>query len=381
VYGKEKNNMKVVQVNKLYYPFVGGVEKVVYDISNEIKNSVDVEVLVCNTENKLVKEEIEDVKVTRTASLGIYFSMPVSLSFPKYLRSYDADIYHFHFPFPLADISYMLGRKIKGKVVVTWHSDIVKQKLMLKFYGPILRRFLKKHADVILATSPQLIESSPFLSEVKDKCKVVPLGIDVDKYKITETVNQNVDKIHEKYGDNLILFVGRLIYYKGVEYLVRAMENVSKGKLLIVGEGKLKDELISLTKELNLEDKIEFLGKASDEELISYYHACDLFVLPSIAKSEAFGLVQLESMACGKPVISTNLPTGVPFVNENGKTGIVVEPENSAQLSEAINELMNDDNKRQQYGQYAKDRVEKVFTREKMAENVLDIYKELLREK
>lgn len=371
--------MKVLQVNKLYYPFIGGVEKVVYDIADQLKDKVDMEILVCNTDNRNQVEFVNDVKVTRSRSLGIYFSMPVSPNFPLMLKRKKADIYHFHMPFPLGEFSYLLSRP-KGKVVATWHSDIVKQKTLLKFYKPFLMKFIER-ADVILTTSPQMIENSPFLQNVKEKCRVVPLGIDVKPYiELNEETEKKMQEIKKQHGERLVFFLGRLVYYKGVQYLVEAMKNI-KGKLLLAGAGQLEDELKETVKRLNIEDKVVFLGKLKDEELPAYYHACDVFVLPSVASSEAFGLVQLEAMACGKPVVSTNLPTGVPFVNQHRKTGIVVEPMNVEQLAEAVNELLDNEDLRIQYGTYAKNRVLNEFTKEKMAEKILNIYKELLENK
>ncbi|OCL25565.1 hypothetical protein U472_14635 [Orenia metallireducens] len=369
--------MKVLQVNKLYYPFTGGVEQVAYDISTQLKDKVDMNVLVANDQFKKLEEEVNGIKVFRSASIGTYFSMPVAPTFPFDLRKFDSDILHFHLPFPLGVMSYLLTRT-KAKTIVTWHSDIVKQKKILKLYKPFLMKFLDK-VDKIVATSPNLIESSPFLQPFKEKCTVIPLGVDTEQFKIDNNIEIKVNKIKSKYDKPIIFFVGRLVYYKGVKYLVEAMQNVD-AKLLIGGTGSLSDDLKALSKKYNLDDKIEFLGFVDDKDLPAYYHASDMFVLPSVAKSEAFGIVQLEAQACGKPVISTNLPTGVPYANKDKETGLVVEPKSSKQLAEAINLLLENEEIRLEYGDNAKRRVNELFTVEKMGESYFDLYQKLISE-
>jgi rhamnosyl/mannosyltransferase len=317
------------------------------------------------------------VRIVRAGSLGIFLSMPVSFSLPFLLKklSKDADVLHFHMPFPLAVMSYLLVRP-NGKVVLWWHSDIVRQKRIMLLYKPFLFRFLKKADRIIVATVEQ-IESSAFLKVFKDKCEVVPFGIDTRNLQLDSDTRQEVAKIREKYGSKIVLFVGRLIYYKGVEHLIRAMKDVD-GKLLIVGEGPLEGELRSLVAEYRLEDKVAFIGRVEDQGMAAYYHSCDVFVLPSIARSEAFGIVQLEAMACGKPVINTDLPTGVSHVSRNGETGITVPPADPAALTEAMNRLFEDSDLRQKCGANARRRVEERFGAARMIEDVFGVYERVL---
>ena len=173
------------------------------------------------------------------------------------------------------------------------------------------------------------------------------------------------------------MFVGRLCYYKGVEYLIEAMQWVN-AKLLIVGDGELREKLEEMTVSLGLEERVKFLGKVSNELLKYCYQICDVFVLPSVEPTEAFGLVQLEAMAYGKPVINTLLPTGVPFVSIDGKTGLTVEPRNSKALADAINKLLSDDELRKKFGIQARNRVVENFTVDKMNEKILKVYQELM---
>ena len=174
-----------------------------------------------------------------------------------------------------------------------------------------------------------------------------------------------------------MLFVGRLVPYKGVEILIRALENV-KARLWIVGTGPLEASLKNLVREKGIADRVLFLGHVPDEDLVTYYHACDLFALPSITNQEMFGLVQLEAMACSKPVISTTVPTGVPWVNQHGKTGYTVTPGNSAELKQAIQRLLSSPQLRDEMGAAGRARVQRHFTSTRMAEGILQVYQETL---
>jgi glycosyltransferase involved in cell wall biosynthesis len=164
-----------------------------------------------------------------------------------------------------------------------------------------------------------------------------------------------------------------------VEFLIRALENI-KARLWIIGVGPLEDSLKTLVAEKGLADRVEFLGQVSEPDLVAYYHACDVFVLPSITNAEMFGVVQLEAMACRKPVISTDLPTGVSWVNQHGKTGYVVPPENVEELANAIQQLLNSASLREEMGAAGRMRVEQQFTSTTMAEAMLQVYEEMVDE-
>ena len=178
----------------------------------------------------------------------------------------------------------------------------------------------------------------------------------------------------------MVLFVGRFVYYKGVEVIVEAFKGI-EADLVMVGSGALKEKLQTMVREYQLEDKVHFRSGLNDEELAAYFNACDIFVLPSVANTEAYGLVQLEAQACGKPVISTNLPTGVPFVNRHGETGLVVEPNDVQGLRKAIQQLVDDSELRVQLGKQAKKRMLAEFTDVEMTKKVYDIYCEILNKK
>lgn len=369
--------IKILQISKFFYPHFGGIEKLVKDINTGLKEDLNIKVLTCQVKGKGNREIVEGIEIFRASSIGSYFSVPISFDFPFLLKklSRDRDILHFHLPFPLAIISYLLVRP-KGKVVVWWHSDILKPKNLYKLYKPFLRRFLNK-VDKIIVYTPYHIKNSDVLNDFIDKCEVIPFGIDIEQFNFTDGIKEKVEKIRGKYGPKIILFVGRLIYYKGLEYLLQAMTEIS-AKLLIIGEGKLHSSLQKLAENLKIDDKVFFLGRVKNSDILAYYHACDIFVLPSIEKTEAFGLVQLEAMACGKPVINTNLPTGVPYVSKNEVTGLTVSPKNSKALTKAIKILLNNENLRKKYGKNSKKRVEEMFTKEEMFKKIFNTYKKVL---
>ncbi len=371
-------SMKVLQINKYFYPYTGGVEQVVYDICSALNDKVDMNVLVANDGFHKVTETINGTKILRSPSLGNYFSMPIAPLFPIEMKKFEADILHFHFPFPLGDMSYLLA-KPKGKTILTWHSDIIRQKNILKLYKPFLLSFLKR-VDRIVTTSPNMIEYSDFLKRFEHKCHVIPLGVDPKRFELNIEIKDKVENLKRRYQKPLIFFMGRLIYYKGVQFLIEAMKDID-AHLIIGGSGPLRPELEALAAKNDITHKITFEGFIKDKDLPAYYHASDLFVLPSVEASEAFGIVQLEAQVCGKPVVSTNLPTGVPYANKDGITGLIVPPKDSASLSRAIRTLLEDDDLRRKLGFTARERVLKEFTVEKMGQRYLNLYENLILEK
>ena len=369
--------MKILQVNKFYYPWIGGIETVVKDIAEGLRDKADIEVLVCQPKGKTKIELINGVKVIKSGSLGTYFSMPVSFSFFRFFNklSKNADIIHLHMPFPLGDLACLLSR-YKGKVVVWWHSDIVKQKKLMIFYKPLMNWLLKR-ADLIIAATQGHINSSIYLKPYKQKCKIIPFGLKLNEYKVNSNKMILTNQLYNK-KNKKVLFVGRLVYYKGIHVLIEAFKNLKNCELFIVGEGILLNELKSSVNKFNLMNVIHFLGKLSDEDLKQAFLDCDIFVLPSVANSEAFGLVQLEAMFYEKPVINTSLTTGVPYVSLNNISGLTVKPNDPKELSKAIQKLADNDRLRNELGKNGKQRVENIFNIDKILNSLHCEYKNLL---
>lgn len=361
--------MKILQVNKFYFPLIGGVERVVQQIAEGLngENNFEIEILCCQSKGKEKEEVINNVKVYRASSFGVYLGMPISLDFFKKYKKLIANynLVFLHYPFPLAFIAYFLFSRNKD-LVIWYHSDIVRQKMAEIFFRPF-HLFAFKKAKKIFVSNPNLIKSSSYLRKFEQKCVVIPFGVDLEEFKLTEQIKNEAMLIKEKYGKPLILLVGRYVYYKGFEYLIGAAKEI-EAKFLIIGSGPLKKKYEKLIKKYNLGNKVFLISPI--ENLSIFYHACDVFVLPSIAKSEAFGLVLLEAMACGKPVISTELGTGTSFVNQDGVTGFVVPSKNSQALAQAIKKIIENTKILEEFGKNAQERVRVYFSLEKMLEEV-----------
>lgn len=368
----------VLHIYKDYYPpVVGGIEMHINQVANGTKDEYDVRVLVANNKPKTEIEKVGDIKVVKAASWGRVASAPLCPSFGYLLKKYSADILHFHCPNPTGDVTYLL-RRPKGKVVVTYHSDVVRQSWAMFVYGKFLRKFLSK-ADVIMPTTPNYVESSKYLQPFAEKCCPVPLGIDVSRFELTPELKARAQERRKiARGKPFLLFVGRLRYYKGLHFLIQALSRIEDAHLVIVGSGPELKNIRKQVKLFKVDNRVTLAGSVGDEDLVSYYHAADVFCLPSHLRSEAYGLVQLEAMACGVPVVSCDLKTGVPYVNQHEKTGLIVPPAAPGKLAEAVNKLIKDITLRHRLGDTAKKRVHEQFDLPVMINKVKQIYSDVL---
>lgn len=368
-------DLDVLQVSKYYYPEVGGIEQVVQTLAEELHGpEMGVQVLAAAAGGRGGHERINGVPVTKVTSLGELASTPLTPLFPVRLasRGRSVDIVHLHLPNPVAVASYLSFGPSDPRLVVTYHSDIVRQSKALKLYRPMLHRVLGR-ADRIVTTSPNLLEHSEHLQPHADRCEVIPLSVDLDRFDAYEGPEYDLPTDPDR---PTLLFVGRLSYYKGVQHLVDAMGDVD-ADLLVVGDGDRREDVESRARERGVTDRIHFLGRVDDEMLDFCYREADVFVLPSVAPSEAFGIVQLEAMAVGTPVVNTDLPTGVPWVSRDGETGLTVPPGDARALADAINRLVENPELRRRYGENAAERVHETFGRERMVERTRELYEEL----
>lgn len=373
--------MKIVHSYKDYWPVVGGIENHLRMITGGLKNIPDIEqtVLVTNLARQEAIEEIDGVKVVKAARWLTVSRAPIAPSYLGWMGrlTSGADIAHLHFPYPIGEMAYLAAGRAK-KLVLTYHSDIVRQKNLLRGYRPFLLRILEK-ADVITVSNPQYIQSSPFLQPHAAKCVVIPHGQDTARFvSASPQVEAAASAIRQKYQTQIVLFVGLLRYYKGVSFLVEAMKDVN-ATLLLVGEGPEGEALRAQVAQAGLGGKVVFLGRVKDDELAALYRACDVFVLPSIERSESLGAVQIEAMAAGKPVVCTELGTGTTFVNQDGITGLVAPPRDAAALAAAINRLLSDPDLRGRFGAGAQNRALTEFTKEKMVERLDALYRSLVK--
>jgi rhamnosyl/mannosyltransferase len=351
---------------------MGGIETHLQNLCNELRDVVEVRVFVSNAGRRTVEEVVEGVRVTRVGTTATLSAAPISPGLVARIRREAADIVHLHHPNPIAVMAYLLSGH-RGKLVITYHSDIVRQKSLGKVFQPFLDRSLSR-ADAIITTSPNYLAMSPVLQAHVERCHVLPYGIPVEQFEQKDEAA--VAAIRERFGHRLVITVGRLIYYKGFDVLIRAMNDVD-GTLLVVGDGPLRGELETLAAELGIADRIRFLGEIQNRDIVPYYQAADVFALASVARSEAFGIVQLEAMACGRPVVNTGLDSGVPFVSLDGETGLTVPPGDAGALARALTTLLDDDELRERYGEAARRRVAAEFTAPVMGRRMLELYRSL----
>ena len=376
--------MRITMLNKYYPPHLGGIEFHMRDLAEALaaRDDTQVRAIVSNDEDSRAEETMNGVEVVRLPRWREYSSTPIVPTMTSAIRAEAAgdpapDLFHLHFPYPWGEVSW-LRAKTDTPTVLTYHSDIVRQKGALELYKPFLRRALDR-VDLVIASSPNMVEHSPYLSAVSHKCRVVPFGIDVDAFAETPALAKRAAELRKPHGERpIILFVGRLIYYKGADVLVRAMASVPEADLVIIGSGPLESELREIAVANQMADRVTFLGGQPFDELVAWYHAADVFALPSTARSEAFGLVQLEAHATGTPVVSTTLTTGVPFANQDGETGLTVPPGDVEALAEALRTLVTDVELRTDLGHRALERVRTGFTIERMVDDTLAVYREAL---
>lgn len=368
--------MKILHVGK-FWPMRGGMERVMYEITKDASvrgHQCDMLCAAADKPGDVILNENSRIICTPT-----WFKVASTMITPKMVtelrricRNYD--IIHLHHPDPMATLALRLSG-YEGKVIVHWHSDILKQKTLLKFYKP-LQTWMLKRADAVVGTSPVYISNSPYLTDFQDKTICLPIGVT----KVTPLAH-GVEAIRERYkGKKIIFSVGRLVGYKGHKYLIDAAKYLSDDYVIIIGgSGPMFTPMKLQIAEEKLEEKVILPGRLSDQDLQNYYGACDVFCLSSIWKTEAFGLVQIEAMSCGKPVVATLIEgSGVSWVNLDGYSGINVPPQNSPALAEAIMTITKDPDTYLQFSRNAEKRYEEYFTKEHMLRNCQDIYDSLL---
>jgi rhamnosyl/mannosyltransferase len=363
--------MRILQLGKYYYPYMGGIETHLKELCHALKRSHDVEVVVFNDRPELLRESAAGIDVTRVPSLGRFASTEISPALVSELSRREYDLVHLHTPNPMGMAAYLVARKPRAhQLVVTHHSDTVRQARLRKAFQPIFRKVMNR-ADAVVATSHRYLETSVELQPYKRKTVIIPYGIDGASFD-TPTRSE-VQAIRQKYGPRIVLAVGRLIYYKGFNVLLDAMTQID-GAAVIAGDGPLREELERETRQRALQDRVHWLGDVHNDDLRPFYAAADVFVLPSIARSEAFGIVQIEAMASGVPVVNTSLDSGVPEVSQDGITGLTVPPGDASALAKAINRLLSDPDLRGVLGRAGRKRALAEFSTVVMANRINELY-------
>lgn len=373
--------MKILQIGK-FYPIRGGVEKVMYDIMSGLSMRGVFCDMLCAALDRRTLGEIRLNEYARLFCMPTIIKLAATMISPAMIFKLrriqkDYDMIHIHHPDPMACMALFFSG-YKGKVLLHWHSDILKQKVLLKFYAPF-QRWLIKRADVIAGTTPVYVRQSPFLQSVQEKVISIPIGV-----LPLRSWSEDMLRIKERYAGKKIIFsLGRLVEYKGFEYLIKAASLLSDDFVFLIGgTGPLKDSLQKNINDLGISERVVLLGYIPDEKVPDYFWACDLFVLSSIYKTEAFAIVQIEAMSCGVPIVATRIEeSGVSWVNKQGISGLNVPPRDAQSLADAIELILSDSELHANLVRGALERYRSMFTREQMIDRCLEVYNSLMVEK
>jgi O-antigen biosynthesis rhamnosyltransferase len=367
--------MKVLHFYKTYYPLsYGGVEQVIYQLaSGSASYGVESTILTLSPHKVSRNIQVNGHSVYRCRSIFKVASTDFSLSAFHWFNELakNVDVIHYHFPWPFMDIVHLTA-KTKKPSVVTYHSDIVRQKFLLKLYSPIKHKFLQS-TDAIVATSPNYLTTSEVLQRYQDKVEVIPIGLNRDLYPASKP--ERCKYWEKRLGNKFFLFVGVLRYYKGLNILLDAL---ALGDLptVIIGAGPIESELKAQAQLLQLKNII-FLGQVSDEDKVAILDLAYAIIFPSHLRSEAFGISLLEGAMFAKPMISSEIGTGTSFINIDQQTGIVVPPSSSRDLHLAMIYLWNNPETAASMGLKAFERYENFFTGDKMCQRYADLYRSL----
>ena len=372
---------KVLHISKYYFPFIGGVEQVARDCVNALKDKYEQKVICFNHEKGDSVDEVDGVEVVRASCFAKIASQSLSMDYEKLLKKvlneFKPDYVVFHYPNPfVGSILTKYFKKKTFKLILWWHLDIVKQKFLKIFFEGQNKKLLK-YADKIVATSPNYVEGSPYLSINKEKCVVIPCCFNIDRMAYNDSNIEASLELKKKYEGKTILFsFGRHVPYKGLTYLIQASKLLDDSyKVLIGGKGPLTEELEN---EAKGDSKVEFLGKISDDDLKNYFLASDIFCFPSITRNEAFGIGLAEAMYYGKPSVTFTIPcSGVNWVSIHNETGLECENGNVQAYADAIKKLASDKALREKLGAAAKERSIEHFTYEKFKENTIQLFNSL----
>lgn len=365
--------MKILQISNYYKPHIGGIEQTSHDISDSLKKMNDTMVLCFSEDKKDKDENIDGVRVIKCGVNVKVSSQAISTSYGKKLKmvlnEFKPDIVIFHFPNPFVSHYLLKYKKRNFKLVVWFHADIVNQKILGKFFISQTTKLLKR-ADKIICTSPNYRDESKTLLNFKAKTQVIASCINEKRLIKTDSTNKKAIEIKNNYLNKTIVFaIGRHVKYKGLTYLIESAKYLDDSyQVLIAGSGPLTNELKEQGKGLN---NVQFLGRISDEDIVSYLSATNIYAFPSITKNEAFGISLAEAMYFGLPCVTFKIPgSGVNYVSLNNVTGIEVENSNSEAFAKAIIKLANDKQLANKLGQEAKTRVTNLFTFDTFSQNL-----------
>jgi glycosyltransferase involved in cell wall biosynthesis len=370
--------MKVLQLSKFYPPVMGGIEAVAWELTEGLNRAGVATDVLCSSHHRRSVREVAPAgyAVVRAGTLGMLQSTSIAPAMLPLLRQMAAavDVVHLHMPDPMAAAAFWAVRP-RARLVVHWHSDVIRQRLALRAYQP-LQDWLLRRADAIVATSPPYAESSEPLRPWRDKVHVIPIGI-TDNRPVACSVK--ADALRQRFGRRRIIFsLGRMTYYKGFDVLIEAAARLpDECVVLIGGDGELLPAFRDLVAARGLTDKVHLLGHVRAGDLPSQVEACDVFCMPSTVRAEAYGVAMVEAMVMGKPIVATDIAgSGVPWVNQHGRTGLNVPVRDPGALADALHRLLADADLRDRMGQAARQRYEAEFHAELMAQRMLELYRQ-----
>jgi glycosyltransferase involved in cell wall biosynthesis len=375
--------MRVLHFGKFPARHFGGIETHVKGLTEGLAAAgVDVTNLVYDigrSSGGAIETMVNGVRIVAVPCRNTIASLPIAPMTPgivsKFTRAKAFDVAHAHFPDPLAFACLPLAGDAAR--VASWHSDIVRQRLFGKVYGA-LARTLFDPLDAIAGATPSHLESEQMKAFRPRQRHVVPYGVDVARFALTPEVEAHARRLQAEVGERPIVFaLGRHVYYKGFDVLIDAMRDVDAA-LLLGGEGPMTAELQARAAASPARDRVRFVGRIADEDLPAYYHASAIYCLPSLATSEAFGLVQVEAMACAKPIVNCRLGNAVNFVAPAGLCALTVEPGDPGSLAQALTRLIDDAALRTRLGDAGRVRVATQFSMEAMIAATLAMYREVL---
>ncbi|WP_246700387.1 glycosyltransferase [Rhodopseudomonas sp. WA056] len=371
----ERTTMNVLHAYKVYRPDVdGGIPEVIAKLTRPNASGDRAEILVARDRGLPRRYVFDGCEVRAVGSFGQISSMPIAPGFPFALRraARRFDVLALHYPFPLNDLGVALGIPDEVAVVVHWHADIIGRGAVMPLLTPLIRRTLDR-ADRIIISHQSIFDGSSLLQPFAAKCVSIPFGVDTSEWTdVDAALQQRIEELKQRHP-RLIVAMGRLVPYKGFAVLLEALTQID-GELVIIGEGAERDNLQRLAARLGVSDRLQLPGFLPRDEVKAYFHAAKLFTLPSVTIAEAFGLVQIEAMAVGLPVVNTALPTAVPTIARDGQEGLTVPIHDAPRLAAAINRLLDDPALAGAFGEAGRRRVATHYEQSVFHSSVRQVY-------
>jgi len=367
--------MRVTHAYKIFRPDIeGGIPAVMTQLAGLRNCGDDVRILTVRAHGPSRQFELDGTPISALHSFGEISSMPISPQFPFALKraAQNCDVLALHAPFPLNDLGLAFGVPDSTAVVVHWHAEILGRKAVMPLVAPLVRRTLAR-ADRIVVSDHSIIDGSPFLAPHVSKCVIVPYGIETTEWSHLENSTQQQANALREQHPRLVISMGRLVPYKGFPVLLKALQRI-EGEVVIVGQGSEYENLKKLAAELGVADRLILAGFLPRDTMKAWLHAARAFVLPSVTTAEAFGIVQIEAMAAGLPVVNTSLPTAVPTIARDGLEGFTVPPHDADGLANAVNRLLNDTETASRFGAAGRARVEAEYSEAVFLHRVRQVY-------